>query len=131
MLKLPIAHQEGSYYASEDLLGQLERRSQILLRYCDPQGRATEESNPNGSVSNVAGLCNEGRNVFGLMPHPERCCEPLLGGTDGAFIFRSILGLSDGETGRVGDGEKEPRTQILRTPPSPQSSVVQEAPLMV
>ncbi|MCL4370211.1 MAG: phosphoribosylformylglycinamidine synthase subunit PurQ [Chloroflexi bacterium] len=93
VLKLPIAHQEGSYYAPEDLLEQLERRSQILLRYCDPDGRVTRESNPNGSLWNVAGLCNEGRNVFGLMPHPERCCEAILGGTDGSYVFRSILGL--------------------------------------
>ncbi len=93
VLKLPIAHQEGSYYAPEDLLEQLERRSQILLKYCDPEGRVTEDANPNGSMRNVAGVCSEGRNVFGLMPHPERCCEPLLGGTDGAYIFRSILGL--------------------------------------
>ena len=93
VLKLPIAHQEGSYYAPEDLLEQLERRSQILLRYCDPDGRVTRESNPNGSLWNVAGLCNEGRNVFGLMPHPERCCEAILGGTDGSYVFRSMLGL--------------------------------------
>ena len=92
LLKLPIAHQEGSYYAPEDLLDQLERRSQILFRYCDPEGHTTGESNPNGSVRNVAGVCSEGRNVFGLMPHPERCCEPLLGGTDGRYIFRSVLG---------------------------------------
>lgn len=92
VLKLPIAHQEGSYYASEDLLEQLKSRSQILLSYCDVEGRNTPEANPNGSIWNVAGVCNEGRNVFGLMPHPERCCEPMLGGTDGALIFRSILG---------------------------------------
>ncbi|HEX9014579.1 MAG TPA: phosphoribosylformylglycinamidine synthase subunit PurQ [Chloroflexota bacterium] len=94
VLKLPIAHQEGSYYASEDLLKQLESRSQILLRYSDDDGRVTRESNPNGSVANVAGVCSEGRNVFGLMPHPERCCEPVLGGTDGRYIFESILGRS-------------------------------------
>jgi phosphoribosylformylglycinamidine synthase subunit PurQ / glutaminase len=97
VLKLPIAHQEGSYYAPEDLLEQLERRSQILLRYCDPEGRTILEANPNGSVSNVAGVCSEGRNVFGLMPHPERCCEPLLGGTDGRHIFESILSAADAE----------------------------------
>ncbi|HZK66109.1 MAG TPA: phosphoribosylformylglycinamidine synthase subunit PurQ, partial [Chloroflexota bacterium] len=91
LLKLPIAHGEGSYYAPEDLLDQLESRSQILLRYCDEEGRVTREANPNGSVRSVAGLCNEGRNVFGLMPHPERCSEPMLGGIDGAYIFRSIL----------------------------------------
>jgi phosphoribosylformylglycinamidine synthase I len=126
LLKLPIAHQEGSYYVPEDLLERLERRSQILLRYCDPEGRVTTASNPNGSVSNVAGVCNEGRNVFALMPHPERCCEAILGGTDGAHIFRSILGRADAGTegpgdrgtGRRRDGENaEPGTLFseLRT----------------
>ena len=96
VLKLPIAHGEGSYFATEDLLERLERHSQILLRYCDPKGRVTREANPNGSLRNVAGICNEGRNVFGLMPHPERCSEAILGGTDGTYVFRSILGLRDG-----------------------------------
>jgi len=104
VLKLPIAHIQGNYYAPEDLLDRLERRSQILLRYCDHRGQVTRESNPNGSLRNIAGICNEGRNVFGLMPHPERCCEEILGSTDGAYIFRSILGLGDAEQGR-GDGE--------------------------
>lgn len=117
VLKLPIAHQEGSYYAPEDLLRQLERRSQILLRYCDPQGRVTRESNPNGSLENIAGICNEGRNVFGLMPHPERCCEPVLGGTDGTFIFRSILGL--GAEGRVAAGRAGSRSQQPLSGPGP------------
>lgn len=92
VLKLPIAHGEGNYYAPEDLLEQLEGRSQVLLRYCDPNGRVTTESNPNGSVHNIAGICSEGRNVFGLMPHPERCCESLLGSTDGRCIFEAVLG---------------------------------------
>lgn len=108
VLKLPIAHQEGSYYAPEDLLERLERRSQILLRYCDPEGRVTREANPNGAVHNVAGLRSEGGNVFGLMPHPERCCEPILGGTDGSYIFRSVLGTGVG--GR-GPGAGETSTQ--------------------
>jgi phosphoribosylformylglycinamidine synthase I len=102
LLKLPIAHQEGSYFVPEHQLEQLERRSQILLRYCDPEGRVTAESNPNGSVGNVAGVCNEGRNVFALMPHPERCCEAVLGGTDGANIFRSILQGEDWGAGGAG-----------------------------
>jgi phosphoribosylformylglycinamidine synthase len=101
VLKLPIAHQEGSWYVPEDLLKRLEERSQILLRYCEPDGRVTREANPNGAVANVAGVCNEGRNVFGLMPHPERCCEDILGGTDGAFIFRSII-ESAGWKGQTG-----------------------------
>ena len=105
ILTMPIAHQEGSYYASEETLAQMERRSQILLRYSDSQGRITREANPNGAVGNVAGLCNEGRNVFGLMPHPERCAEEILGYTDGAYIFRSILQWGDERDGETGDGE--------------------------
>ncbi|HEX2922424.1 MAG TPA: phosphoribosylformylglycinamidine synthase subunit PurQ [Chloroflexota bacterium] len=115
VLKLPIAHQEGSYYAPEDLLERLERRSQILLRYCDAEGRVTRESNPNGAVHNVAGIRSEGGNVFGLMPHPERCCEAILGGTDGVYIFKSILSAADAETRGHGDTERtqnpEPRTE--------------------
>ncbi|MHB1162550.1 MAG: phosphoribosylformylglycinamidine synthase subunit PurQ, partial [Chloroflexota bacterium] len=105
----------GSYYAPEDLLERLERRSQILLRYCDPDGQITRESNPNGSLGSIAGICSEGRNVFGLMPHPERCCEDLLGGTDGVYIFRSILrGLRT-----EGSGLRARPDPVL----SPQSSV--------
>ena len=99
VLRMPIAHGMGNYYAPEELLDRLESRSQVLLRYCDSDGRVTRRANPNGSLHNVAGICNEGRNVFGLMPHPERCCEGILGGTDGGFIFRSILkleGVSEG-----------------------------------
>jgi phosphoribosylformylglycinamidine synthase subunit PurQ / glutaminase len=91
VLRLPIAHGEGNYFASPDLLAGLEQRGQIVLRYCDPSGQVTPEANPNGSVANVAGIASEGGNVFALMPHPERASEPLLGGTDGRNLFESVL----------------------------------------
>jgi phosphoribosylformylglycinamidine synthase subunit PurQ / glutaminase len=91
VLRLPIAHGEGCYFADEALLQKLELDGRILLRYCDARGRTTEAGNPNGSKNNIAGICNAERNVFGLMPHPERACESLLGSTDGLLIFRSIL----------------------------------------
>ncbi len=91
LLRLPIAHGEGCYYADEPTLAQLRERGQILWQYCDEHGQPTEASNPNGSLSNIAGLCNERRNVAGLMPHPERACDALLGSTDGQWIFRSVL----------------------------------------
>jgi len=113
ILRMPIAHQEGSYYAPEPLLRQIEARGQILLRYCDEEGRVTRGANPNGSVGNIAGVCNEGGNVFGLMPHPERCCEPILGGTDGAYIFRSILGLGTGDWGLSASPSAAARSPLI------------------
>jgi phosphoribosylformylglycinamidine synthase len=91
VLHLPIAHGEGNYFAPPDELARLEARGQVLLRYCDARGAVTPAANPNGSVGNVAGLASEGGNVFALMPHPERASEPLLGGTDGRFLFESVL----------------------------------------
>lgn len=91
VLRLPIAHGEGNYYAPPDLLARLEARGQVLLRYCTATGAVTPEANPNGSVGNVAGLASEGGNVFALMPHPERASEALLGGTDGRLLFESVL----------------------------------------
>ena len=91
VLRLPIAHGEGNYFAPPDLLARLEAHQQILLRYCDPAGAVTPEANPNGSVANVAGLASESGNVFALMPHPERASEALLGGTDGRLLFESVL----------------------------------------
>jgi phosphoribosylformylglycinamidine synthase I len=90
VLKMPIAHGEGNYFADEATLDQLERNRQIVFRYCDEEGRVTRESNPNGSARNIAGICNEGRNVMGMMPHPERCSEMLLGNADGLGVFKSI-----------------------------------------
>ncbi len=91
VLRLPIAHGEGCYFASPEILHQLNEGHQILLRYCDERGRMVEDANPNGSLENIAGICNERRNVFGLMPHPERSSETVLGSEDGRRIFESIL----------------------------------------
>jgi len=91
--KIPIAHGEGRYYADEKTLQQLEQNNQVLLTYCDEQGNTTQQSNPNGSVRNIAGICNEGRNVFGMMPHPERACSPLLGNSDGRKVFEMLFSL--------------------------------------
>jgi phosphoribosylformylglycinamidine synthase I len=91
VLRMPIAHHEGSYFVDPMTLAQIERNGQVVLRYCDTAGQATDESNPNGSIANIAGVCNEGRSVFGLMPHPERSAEPLLGSADGLRLFESVL----------------------------------------
>jgi phosphoribosylformylglycinamidine synthase len=91
--KIPIAHGEGRYYADEKILDKLEQNGQVVLRYCDEEGNITEDANPNGSVRNIAGICNEERNVFGMMPHPERACSPLLGNTDGRKVFETLFSL--------------------------------------
>ena len=91
VLKIPIAHGEGNYFIDPAGLKKLKDNRQILVRYCDEKGAVTQESNPNGSLENIAGVCNEKRNVFGLMPHPDRSGEELLGSEDGQFIWRSIL----------------------------------------
>lgn len=90
-LKIPIAHAEGRYFADEKTLDELERNNQVLFRYCDESGNITPESNPNGALRNIAGICNAGRNVFGLMPHPERASEAVLGNTDGRGLFESLI----------------------------------------
>lgn len=89
--RVPIAHAEGRYFADAATLHQLNENDQVLFRYCDAAGRVTPDANPNGSLENIAGVCNAGRNVFGLMPHPERAAEPQLGNTDGRLILESIL----------------------------------------
>ncbi|HEY2800154.1 MAG TPA: phosphoribosylformylglycinamidine synthase subunit PurQ [Chthoniobacterales bacterium] len=91
LLRIPIAHGEGCYFADETILRELNEHKQVLLRYCDASGRATPAANPNGSVENIAGICNRARNVFGLMPHPDRACEARLGSSDGRRIFESML----------------------------------------
>jgi len=91
VLCMPIAHGEGNYYVDPETLTQLEANEQIVLRYCDASGNVTEAANPNGSLRNIAGICNERGNVFGLMPHPERCSEALLGGTDGLGIWEAAV----------------------------------------
>jgi len=91
ILNIPIAHGEGCYFADDATLAHLRTNGQVLLRYCDGQGKITDDANPNGSRESIAGIRNEAGNVFGLMPHPERACDPLLGSTDGRSIFDSIL----------------------------------------
>jgi phosphoribosylformylglycinamidine synthase I len=91
LLQLPIAHGEGCFFADPDTLRDLNARGQVLLRYSDEQGRVVPEANPNGSIENIAGICNREGNVFGLMPHPDRAFEQRLGSGDGATIFRSML----------------------------------------
>jgi len=91
LLRVPIAHGEGCYFADEETLAKLKANHQILWQYCDANGNLTEKSNPNGSLQNIAGICNERRNVAGLMPHPERACELSLGSDDGKWIFESLF----------------------------------------
>ena len=92
ILNIPVAHGEGCYFADDETLAALNRNGQILLRYSDALGEITDASNPNGSRENIAGIRNEAGNVFGLMPHPERACDPLLGSTDGLVVFQSLIG---------------------------------------
>jgi phosphoribosylformylglycinamidine synthase I len=92
-LKIPIAHGEGRYYADAETLKQMNANDQILFRYCDENGNIIPEANPNGAEENIAGVCNAGRNVFGMMPHPERASDAELGNTDGKFLFKSLLSL--------------------------------------
>lgn len=91
LLRLPIAHGEGCYFADEATLRELNERSQVILRYATPDGRIDAAANPNGSIENIAGICNREGNVFGLMPHPDRACEERLGSADGLKIFQSMM----------------------------------------
>ena len=91
VIKVPIAHGEGNFYCDDSTLKSLDDNGQILFRYCDEKGNITGESNPNGALQNIAGICNKQKNVFGMMPHPERASESVLGNTDGRLIFESIL----------------------------------------
>ena len=90
-LKIPIAHGEGKYFSDAQTLKKLNQNNQILFRYCDVNGNITDEANPNGALENIAGICNESRNVFGMMPHPERASDKELFNEDGKFLFESIL----------------------------------------
>ena len=91
VVNFPIAHGEGSYFADPETLAALNANNQILFRYADAAGTTSGTANPNGSLENIAGICSHGRNVFGLMPHPERACDPLFGGIDGRAIFQSMI----------------------------------------
>ncbi|MEO8150006.1 MAG: phosphoribosylformylglycinamidine synthase subunit PurQ [Bacteroidia bacterium] len=90
-LKIPIAHAEGKFYAPDDVVKQIYDNNQIVFKYCDANGAITADSNPNGSMDNIAGVTNKTKNVFGMMPHPERACDPNLGNMDGMQIFKSIM----------------------------------------
>jgi len=92
---IPVAHGEGRYYADEATLDQLEANGQVMFRYCDENGHLTPDSNPNGTIRHIAGICNANRNVFGMMPHPERACSGVLGNTDGRAIIESMLMASE------------------------------------
>jgi phosphoribosylformylglycinamidine synthase subunit PurQ / glutaminase len=91
VLRIPIGHGEGNYFAPPDLLERIEANRQVVLRYTDPAGQVDDAWNPNGSVNAIASVCNDTRNVVGMMPHPERACETLLGGVDGRVVFESIV----------------------------------------
>lgn len=91
VVRIPIAHAEGNYYADPETVAELEANGQVVFRYCDARGETTEQANPNGSLANIAGICNRDRNVLGMMPHPERAAEALLGSTDGLALFQSLV----------------------------------------
>lgn len=91
VLQMPIAHGEGNYFAEPDVIARLEANRQVIFRYTNAAGEVRDEANPNGSASAIAGVCNEARNVIGLMPHPERACESVLGSADGRIIFESVV----------------------------------------
>ena len=90
VVRIPISHGEGNYYADEETLSKIEDNGRVLFRYSSEHGELLESANPNGSINNIAGITNEEGNVLGMMPHPERCCDPILGGVDGSLIFKSI-----------------------------------------
>jgi len=92
VLTIPIGHMDGNYFCDEPTLSELQRSNRIVFRYCGTDGEITTAANPNGSLDNIAGVCNEGRNVLGMMPHPERLSEPELGGVDGVKLFNSLVG---------------------------------------
>lgn len=93
-LKIPVAHGEGRYFANNATLEQLEMHRQIIYRYCDENGHVNAAANPNGALHNIAGICNKERNVFGMMPHPERACSSLLGNEDGRQVFNHLFGIN-------------------------------------
>ena len=93
-LKIPVAHGEGRYFANEKTLAELEMNRQVIYRYCDEKGNITASGNPNGAIQNIAGICNVQRNVFGMMPHPERACSSALGNEDGRQVFNHLFGIN-------------------------------------
>ena len=93
-MKIPVAHGEGCFFAHAETVEQMEMHRQIIYRYCDEQGSINSAGNPNGSIHNIAGICNKERNVFGMMPHPERACNKLLGNEDGRSVFNHLFGIN-------------------------------------
>ena len=91
-IRIPVAHHDGNYHADDDTLAAMEERGQIAFRYCDPDGTVSAEANPNGARDNIAGVFNEAKTVLGMMPHPERLADPMLGGTDGRALFNGLAG---------------------------------------
>jgi phosphoribosylformylglycinamidine synthase subunit PurQ / glutaminase len=118
LLRVPVAHGEGCYFADSETLATLRAKNQILWRYVNAQGEATPEASPNGSLESIAGICNEARNIAGLMPHPERASEPILGSADGRLIFESLIRACD-----------EPRRSqgLLETSPKQEHPFVEAA----
>ena len=98
VLKIPISHYEGRYYADDGTIEELEAKGRVAFRYATPQGQATDAANPNGALHNIAGIINEGGNVLGMMPHPERACEAVLGSEDGRLLFESVLSQLVGQS---------------------------------
>ena len=91
MLRIPIAHGEGNYYVEPEVLTRSRQSGRVVFRYCDAHGQVTDAANPNGALNGIAGICSERRNVVGLMPHPERACEPALASADGLVLFESVV----------------------------------------
>ena len=111
VLQIPIGHMEGNYFCDESTLAELKRNRQIVFRYCTPQGEITDGANPNGALDNIAGITNAGRNVLGMMPHPERASEPALGSIDGMKVFASLTAaLATVPLGTAG----EQHNQVIR-----------------
>lgn len=106
VLRIPISHYEGNYYADDATLAELEANNQVVFRYCAPSGEIAKGANPNGSLHNIAGIVNRAGNVLGMMPHPERCCEQILGGLDGMALFQSLLAAAK-------KGAARPRRRVL------------------
>jgi len=95
VLKIPVAHGEGRFYAASNVLDGIYKNNQVIYQYCDESGAFSDEANPNGAVNHIAGICNTGRNVFGMMPHPERACSDLLNNNDGKKVFKALFGIGN------------------------------------
>ena len=95
VLKIPVAHGEGRFYAASSVLDGIYKNDQVIYQYCDESGAFSDEANPNGALNHIAGICNAGRNVFGMMPHPERACSDLLNNNDGKKVFKALFGIGN------------------------------------